>query len=156
MANVQCEGQCEADVTPPSVSAECEAAVDARAKAEIECKPPSVDLQYQFAASVDADAQASFKVKMRAVATGYANMLAAVAKADYVGQAAGNLVTSAGGAVQGVVDGVVTGGFDLKATVGAGCALNELDQVGAAIGGLAGDLQVSVDAVTSVGGMLGA
>ena len=66
-------------------------------------------------------------------------------------------MADAGGAVQGAVNAIgADGSIDIRASIGVGCALTELDAVGTAIGSVGGDLQVSIDAVAGVGGMLGA
>ncbi len=157
MVDIDCQGQCEADVTPPEVSAECKASVEARAKAEIECTPPSFELSYQFAAGVDADAQAEFKVMIREVAVRYSAMFAAITKADYVIKASVQLIADAGGAVTGAVNAIgADGSIDIRASIGVGCALTELNAVGSAIGGVEGELDGSISAVTNIGGMLGA
>src|SRR5690606_37865359 len=71
----QCSGGCEGNFTPPSVSAECEAAADcqasakAEANASLECTPPQVNIDYslQAAASGDLDARALFTARLAEV-----------------------------------------------------------------------------------------
>lgn len=73
----QCSGGCEGNFTPPSVSAECEAAADcqasakAEANANLDCTPPQLDVDYTFAASVQDDlpAQAAFTARLAELRT---------------------------------------------------------------------------------------
>ena len=60
------------------------------------------------------------------------------------------------GELERIFGAVADGSIDIRASIGVGCALTELDAVGTAIGSVGADLQVSIDAVAGVGGMLGA
>jgi hypothetical protein len=73
-----------------------------------------------------------------------------------VGEAAADLVVAADGAVKGAVDAAASGDLDLKASIGLGCALTELEDVGAALEGASTDIQASVSAVTMIAGSVNA
>ncbi|EYF05867.1 Hypothetical protein CAP_2869 [Chondromyces apiculatus DSM 436] len=153
-ANVQCKGGCDGKVTPPSVSAECKASVEAKAEASVECKPPSLEVSWQFAAGVNADAQADFRAWVGNFKGQFSALLAAFAKAEILVDTGANLIGAADGAVKGVVDNL-SASADLKASIGAGCALAELPNVATAINGAAGGLQESVSAVVEIQGAVG-
>ncbi len=153
MAEASCQGKCEGTVEPPEVSAECQASVEAKASASVECTPPSLSVQYQFAAGLDADAQAEFKIWLEGFKGRFAGMLAASAKLEIVGEAAANLVASAGGAVEGALSEIqVEGGLSLKASIGIGCALDQLDAVGTALSEASGEIESSISATAMVSG----
>lgn len=155
MGSVECEGKCEGAVEPPEVSAECQASVDAKAKAEVQCFPPSLDVQFNFAAGVDAQAQAEFKAWLKVFKTRFAAMLAAQAKLEFVGEAAVDAGGAGVGAVQGAIDATLSGDTSLKAKIGLGCAVTELGEVGGVISGVTQDVQDSTSAVVMVGGAVG-
>lgn len=153
-ANIECKGGCDGKVTPPSVKAECEATVEAKANASIECTPPSVDITWQWKAGVDAQAQAEFKAWIGNFKGYFSGMLAGFAKAEILVDTGANLVAAAEGAVKGAANVALDG--DLKASIGAGCAIAELPNVSGAIEGSASGLTGSISAVgdiTSVVGM---
>lgn len=155
MGDVKCEGKCEGSVEPPEVSAECEASVEAKAKAEIECTPPSLQINYQFAAGLDASAQAEFKAFIQGFRVRYAAMLAATAKAEFVLEAGADLVAAAGGAVEGAISAAASGDADLSVAIGLGCALDELGNVGTALSGATSKVEGSISAIASVSGSVG-
>jgi hypothetical protein len=155
MAEASCEGSCEGEVRPPEVSAECEASVEAKANASVECTPPSLSVEFQFAAGLDADAQATFRVWLEGFKGRFAALLAANAKLEIVGDAAAGLVAAADGAVQGAFDTIASGDLDIKASIGIGCALAELDAVGSALGDATASVQASVAATGMVAGAVG-
>lgn len=153
MADVECQGKCEGNVEPPSVSAECEASVEAKAEANVECTPPSLSVEFQFAAGIDADGQAEFRVWLEGFKGRFSAMLAASAQLERVGVAAQGLVTAASGAVNGAVEAIeADGSISLKASIGAGCALTELENVGTALGEASAAVSGSVSAVAMVSG----
>ncbi len=158
MAEAKCEGKCEGNVTPPMVSAECEASVEAKAKAEIVCTPPSLTVDFRFSAAYEADAnlRAEFKAWLEGFKARFAGMLAARAKIGFVLEAAGDLVVAAEGAVKTSFETAAEGDIDIKATVGLGCAIGELSAVGTALGDAQGSLNASVEAFVMVGGAVGA
>lgn len=71
----ECSGSCKGEATPPSASAECEASADcqasasAQASANVECTPPSLEMQFEYAAALAGDigAQAEFRAKINAL-----------------------------------------------------------------------------------------
>jgi len=153
-AEVKCNGGCEGKVTPPSVKAECQATVEAKASASVECKPPSLDIQWQFKGGVNAAAQAEFRAWIGNFRTYFSGMLAAGAKAEILVDAGANLT----GAGQAAVEGFVTklqGSADLKASIGAGCAIAELGNVATALEGATTGLTASAQAVVEIQGALG-
>ena len=156
MAEASCEGSCEGEVRPPEVSAECEASVEAEANASVECTPPSLNVEFAFAAGVTADQQAEFKAWLVGFKGRFAAMAAAIAKLERVQLAAEGLITASGGAVADVFAEIESGDLDLKASIGIGCAIGELDAVGAALGDATGSIQGSISAFgtvsTTVGG----
>lgn len=155
MAEAKCEGKCEGSVTPPMVKAECQAQVEAKAEARIECRPPSLSIGFQFKAGLDADGQARFKAFLEMFKGRFSAMLAVKAKLDIVAKAAGNLVTSASGAVKGAVDTALEGDLDLKATIGLGCALDALGEVSGVLQASTGELTASANAFVEIGGVVG-
>lgn len=155
-ADIKCKGGCEGNVRPPQVKAECEASVEAKANASIECTPPALDVTWQWSAELqgDVNAQAEFKAWVTGFKARYAGMLAATAKADILVQASGNLVTAAEGAVKGAFEGISASG-DLKATIGAGCALTELPKAADALRTAGTELQGSLSAFAEISAVVG-
>lgn len=155
-ANIKCKGGCDGQVKPPEVSAECKAAVEAKANASVECTPPSLDISFQFKAGVNGDAQAEFKAWIENVKLRYAAMLAAAAKAEILVELGANIATQGVAAVQGAAEAIASGDVDLKASIGVGCALDELPNVSTTIQGSVSGLEGSLSAIgeitTSLGG----
>ena len=156
MADAKCEGKCEGSVTPPEVSAECKASVEAKAKAEVTCTPPSLDVRFAFKAGIDAAGQADFKIWLEGFKTRFAAMAAAKAKLEQVGLAAEGLISAAVDIIPGVVADIeAEGGLSLSAVVGIGCALDQAEVVGDALGDATADIQGSVSAFVMVSGSVG-
>jgi hypothetical protein len=67
----ECGGKCEGSATPPSASADCEASAEcnaqasAQAEANIECTPPSLEIDFAFQGGVSAEAQAAFVARIK-------------------------------------------------------------------------------------------
>ncbi|MEZ4383935.1 MAG: hypothetical protein R3A79_21565 [Nannocystaceae bacterium] len=156
-ADVKCKGGCEGEATPPMVKAECDATVEAKAKASVECTPPSVEITWQWSADIDGDiqAQASFRAWVNSFRGQLAGLVAATAKAEILADLAVNLAASAEGAVQGGIQ-ELSLEADLKTSIGAGCALDQIpDAVGlinAAGGKLAGSVSASGEIFAAIGG----
>jgi hypothetical protein len=150
-ASVDCDAQCEGSAEPPMVKAECEASVEAKANASVECTPPSLDIGFQWSAAFagDVDAQAEFKAWLVGFRARFSALLAASAKAELVLDSGQLLVTAAGDVVTNVASDLQAEG-DLKAKIGAGCALIELDAVGNALGGAVADMEFSVSAFAEI------
>ncbi|MFO7564720.1 MAG: hypothetical protein R6X02_18900 [Enhygromyxa sp.] len=157
MAEAQCQGKCEGKVEPPEVSAECQASVDAKANASVECTPPSLSVEFTWnsTAGVDADMQARFKVWLEGFKARFAGLLAANAKLEFVGDAAAGLVVAANGAVKGAFETIAEGDLSFSAALGIGCAIDELDAVGAALNEAQGAISGSVQATASVTAVVG-
>jgi len=156
-ATVQCDAQCTGKAEPPMVKAECEATVEAKASASVECTPPELDVAYQWSAALEGDlqAQAQFKAWLKGFRANVSALVAAQAKAEGVLAAAQGMVDAAGGVV-GTTAGTLAANGSLKQTVGAGCAVAELGDVGAALEQSLGDLTGSLSAVAEISGTLGA
>ncbi|HVH98239.1 MAG TPA: hypothetical protein VM869_06005 [Enhygromyxa sp.] len=152
MADASCQGSCEGSVEPPEVSAECEASVEAKANASVECTPPSLSVEFRFAAGLDAAGQAEFKAWLEGFKTRFAGLLAANAKLEIVGTAAADLVAAADGAVRGAFETIGSGDLDLKASIGIGCGLAELEAVGTALAEAQGEISASLTATASITG----
>lgn len=151
-ANIQCKGSCEGKATPPSVSAECQATVEAKANANAQCTPPELDISFQWNAQLagDVNAQAEFKAWLTGFKAHYAGLLAASAKATILLEAGANLGASGKAAVEGFA-GSLKGSADLKASIGAVCALNELPKVAGIITAATNDVTASVSGVAEIG-----
>ncbi|WP_050434852.1 hypothetical protein [Chondromyces crocatus] len=155
-ADVKCKGGCDGKVTPPSVSAECKATVEAKASASVECTPPSIDIAWQWSAAVqgDVNAQADFKAFIGNFKGYFSGMVAGVAKAEILVDSGANLVAAGQGAVKGALDGL-SAEADLKASIGAGCALVALPDVATSIQASTTKLQASLSAVAEIQGAIG-
>jgi hypothetical protein len=154
-ASVKCKGGCDGKVEPPQVKAECQATVEAKADASVECTPPSIEVTWQWSAAVqgDAAAQADFRAWIGNFKLQYSAMFAAVAKAELLADTAVSLVGAAEGAVTGAANVAAEG--DLKAAIGAGCALVELPNVGTAIQASADGLTANISAVAEITAAVG-
>lgn len=158
-ASVECNGSCEGSVEPPEVSAECEASVEAKASASIECTPPTLAFDFEWAASLEGEAGVQARAEFRAWLEGFrlhfGALLAARAKADIVAQAGLNLVAAADGAVRGAFD-ELEADANLKASIGAACAIEELPFAVTALQNsgtsLAGNVEASVSVIGAFGG----
>jgi len=140
------------------VSAECEAAVEARADASVECTPPTLDLRFELRADLEPAARAGFHAWLEVFRLRYSAMLAASAQAEVVLDAIVDgetgLVAAATGAVLDVAEDLAASG-DLQAKVGAACAVVELPEVAAALEGARLDLQASAQAMVTISAALG-
>ena len=158
-ASIECDAGCEGEVEPPEVSAECEASVEAKASASVECTPPTLAFEFEWAAELQGDAGIDARAEFRAWLEGFrlhfGALLAARAKADIVAQSGLNLVAAADGAVRGAFD-ELEGGANLKASIGAACAIAELPVAVTALqdsgASLAGNVEASVMVIGAFGG----
>jgi hypothetical protein len=82
-------------------------------------------------------------------------MIAVRAKAGIVLEATADLVAAASGAVKGSLETALDGDVDIKATIGLGCAIGELEAVGTVLGEASGELEASVSAFASISGAVG-
>ncbi|WAS92871.1 hypothetical protein [Nannocystis punicea] len=152
-AKVECKGGCDGKATPPEVSAECEATVEAKAEASVQCYPPSLDVQFRFAAGIDANGQVEFKAFISNFKLRYAALLAAVKRAQGLIDVTAKLGGAGVAAVNGAAGELKASG-DLKASIGAACAIKLLPQAGNLITESAGKLKTQLDAAVSVTGSL--
>jgi hypothetical protein len=152
MADVECQGECEGSIEPPEVSAECQASVDAKANASVECTPPSLSVEFEWgAAAGNPELQAEFKIWLEGFKTRFAGLLAAQAKLEIVGSAAVDLVAAADGAVKGALNDIQAGGgLSFKAGIGIGCALSEIEAVGTALAEAQAEITGSVSATANI------
>jgi hypothetical protein len=156
-AMVDCQGSCDGQIEPPMAKAECQASAKADASLSVECTPPSVQIDYELAVggNVDVEAQARFEAGMRNLKVRLPKLLAAVRKAELVADAGASLAASADGAVRGSVQAAVDGDLSLRQSIGLGCALTELDDVGGIVTNASTRLEGSLSAATSFTAALG-
>jgi modification target Cys-rich repeat protein len=154
--SVECNGKCEGEVTPPSASAECEASAKAEAQASVECTPPELSLEYTLDASLTGQARLDAEAKFEAFLTGfvdsYGKIVAELKRADIVLTAAGEVSAAAGGALDGAFEAAADG--SLKAKIGVGCAIAELEDVPVLIGEASDNLEASVSGAVELTGVL--
>jgi hypothetical protein len=152
--SVECNGKCEGEVTPPSASAECEASAKAEAQANVECTPPQVTLEYTLDASLTGqarlDAQAKFEAFLTGFVDSYGKIVAELKRADIVLEAGAQVATAADGALDGAFEAAADG--SLKAKIGVGCAVAELDDVGAVVDDATENLNGSVSGAVALTG----
>jgi hypothetical protein len=153
--SIECDAKCEGEVTPPAVSAECEASVEAKADASIECFPPSLDVGFQWSVEYAADValQAQFKAWLEGFKGHISIMLAARTKADILVDSLGNLSAAADGAVKSAAEALVDG--DFSAQIKIPCALAQLPDAVGLIASASGELTASADASIEVFGAVG-
>lgn len=127
MASGSCEGSCEGKAEPPMVKAECEATVEAKVEANVQCYPPSLSINYTFNATAagDASVRAEFNAFINNLKVRYAALLAAMAKAEGLIDVSATLGASGKAAINGIAT-ELQGSGDLKAKIGAGCAIATL------------------------------
>lgn len=150
-ANVECKGSCTGKATPPEVSAECEATVEAKAEASVQCYPPSLTIDYKFNvdAGADADLRAEFKGFINNFKIRYAALLAAVARAEGLIDVSATL-GDAGVAAINSAAGTLKASGDLKASIGAACAIGLLPDAAKLLTDAGGKLSTQLQAAGSV------
>lgn len=148
-ASASCDGSCDGEVVPPKARAECEASVEAEAKLQAECTPPSLEIGWQFKDTLSVEEKAAFKAWVEGFRGRYAGLLAASARAELV-LSAGAGLGQAAGQLAGSLPGEFADDFSLRATVGIGCAVSELNAVGQVLAGGTTALGGSVKAVAEV------
>lgn len=155
-ASARCDGSCDGEVVPPKAKAECEASVAAEAKLRAECTPPTVEIRWQWHASFsEPQAQAEFKAWVEGFRGRYAALLAQTARAKLVLEAGAGLGAAAVGLVTSVPEDFAADP-SIRASVGVGCAVDELKTVGALIEGAAQAVSGSVTAAGEVSAALNA
>ncbi len=155
-ANVECQGGCEGNATPPMVKAECEATVEAKAQASVECTPPAVEIAWQWSAQLEGDvnAQAEFKAWINNFRLQFGALLAATKKASILVDVGASLGAAAQVAVKDAAANLKADG-DLKASIGAGCALGQLGDVATIVGDAGTSLQASLTASAEITAAVG-
>jgi hypothetical protein len=148
MGSVECNGKCDGEVTPPMASAECQASAKAEAEVNVECTPPQLALEYEFEGSASAEVQAEFDAFLSSFIQSYGRIVAELKRADIVLNAGADIGTAAGGALDGAFEAAADG--SLKAKVGVGCAITELDNVGGVITTASNNLRASVTAAAGL------
>lgn len=131
------EPKCEGTVTPPSMSADCQANCDAKLEAELECTPPTVEVKIDGAADAQAAEKlvATLKVnlpKFMAVAKGLparvekvtASVKASVEGIKAVVQGAGTAGLAVMGCVAGAIDAQVKASASLSVSVEASASVS--------------------------------
>lgn len=105
-----CEGSCDGEVVPPSVDAECQAQVEARVDASVECDPPRLDFGVDTSGVED----------IARITHGLGRVLAVSAEAEIILQGIQDYVVEMQSAAEAVINGEVA---DNKLV----CALAELN-----------------------------
>ncbi|MEX1365681.1 MAG: hypothetical protein AB1Z98_21315, partial [Nannocystaceae bacterium] len=125
----ECTGTCEGSFTPPSASAECEceasadcqAQASAQAEANLECTPPSFDLEFAFNGSITFEGAAAFRARINELRARAVAILQASARAQALldGEVNGELVFDPPpfiriqNELQGVVSAGLSGDLDI-------------------------------------------
>jgi hypothetical protein len=127
---VDCEGRCQGTAKPPSVKAECEAVVQTKADASLNCLPPSLVMNWQWAPGVegDANAEAEFRAWLVTLEQTTTSAKSKGIKGDILVDGFAAMQESGEMATRSAADAALSG--DLKASIGAGCALPELTAAG--------------------------
>lgn len=162
-ASVMCEGSCDGEFEPPmamvmcEASASCNASAEANASIDVQCTPPSIELEYGLKADLDAKAQLEFEAKLNSLKARLPALSASLKKGNLVLKAGAELTSAAGDAGQGLIDFVVDAeGVGVAAKAQAGfCALDGFKAVGGVVGGASGKLTGSVDGTVDVFAELG-
>ncbi|MFZ6181906.1 hypothetical protein [Nannocystis pusilla] len=148
-ANVECKGGCEGKATPPQVSAECEATVEAKAEASVQCYPPSLDVSYKLTVDAGSQGELDLKVFISSFKLRYSALLAAIARAEGLIDVSAKL-GDAGVAAVNSAAGTLKASGDLKASIGAACAIGLLPDAAKLITDAAGKLGTQLEAAGSV------
>jgi hypothetical protein len=140
-ASVMCAGRCEGEVTPPSASVECDATAKAQASLDVECTPPSLEIDYAFSADASAETRAEFQAFLVGFRARFSVILAELERGKVIIAAGEDVIASADTAINAAVETVTEGDASLKAQIGVGCALGEIGNVSTAINGARTRLQ---------------
>jgi hypothetical protein len=158
-ASVKCEGKCQGEFEPPSAKVECQASAKADAKINVQCTPPRVGISYKLKAAGTAQADIMARAKFEAalkvlVSTRLPALKASLAKADSVADAGADLVSAAGGALEGAFKTAASGKVSVRVQFGLGCAVLELPKVKTVIDKSTTNLKTQIEAATKVTSML--
>lgn len=146
---VDCKGKCEGSITPPKMKAECEASVKAQARADVQCTPPRLDIDYSFKASIGDKDRAEFRALLNVLRIRFAAMLALDAKAAQVVKAATDLAKNADG-ILGSAKARIEADVSIKTIRDISCAIKEGKNVAKIMGDASKGLQGSISAVAKV------
>jgi hypothetical protein len=150
-ASLMCKGKCEGEVTPPSAKVECQASAKAEASMNVQCTPPRVAITYKLKAGLDAVARAKFEAKLKTlIDVRIPALKAKLAQADSVVKAGAGL----GGAAATSLKAAFKPTGELQTTFMLGCALAELDDVGAIIKSSTDNLNAQISAAGKVNSLL--
>lgn len=156
-ATVMCDGQCDGEIQPTTVKAECETSARAQAKVNVRCTPPHLAMHYKLAvvASADLAVQTRFVTALEKLRIKLPVLLASLKRAESVASAGELLTSSATGAVKSSFSLATKGKITVKETIGLGCALTQLDDVGEAVttssDRLTADLTSAADLKAAIG-----
>jgi hypothetical protein len=155
-AAAACDGKCDGEVFMPMAEPACEEAVRAQAAMRAQCRPPAIDIGWQWSPALAGDAagQAAFKAWLADHERHHAALLARATEGARILQTAAEL-KSAGATLDASIDGLLSGDFSLAATIGLGCARDELSQVAAVVDGGTAALQAAVSRAKVVTAALG-
>jgi hypothetical protein len=155
----ECSGGCTGKATPPSASANCEAAGECSAQAEaqgsasLECTPPSLELTYAFSAGVNAEAQAQFLARIGQLKIRAVGILQGFAKfgALFNGEVNGEVVfpeppvAQITASIQGIISAGVSG--DLNIPAGRlPCVIPALQEAVSVLGEIGGSAAGTIEA----------
>jgi hypothetical protein len=147
---------CRGEATPPMVKAECQATVEAKSDASVECFPPSIEATWTWSATYANDlmAQAGFKAWLKGFQVHVGAMAGSGAKADILIEALGDLGDAGLTAVTASGDTLANGDLVVSFKL-LNCGLKELEKVGGLLSGastgLEGSLSASVEVFSAAG-----
>jgi len=124
-ASVQCEGRCEGEVEPPSAKAECQASAKAEASVNLECTPPTVDVEYSFAANASAETRAQFEAFLVTFRSSMSVIVADLARGEVIVDAGQELGQTGTAALEASIE-KLSADANAKAAIGFGCALDQI------------------------------
>jgi hypothetical protein len=96
---VACSGRCVGGVVLARTSAECKAAVEAEAKMNAQCSPPSVTVDYKLRSDLDAETGAQLEFGMQMLRQRLPLLLMALARAQQTAGAGADLAANASSVV---------------------------------------------------------
>jgi hypothetical protein len=159
-AKAECKGRCEGEFQPPKAeckaSASCEAHAKAEAKFSAKCTPPSIDIRWTFDASIKADVKADFAFRMADLKARLPRLKAALAKADLVVKAGGELGKDGAAAIKATLSGVADGEVNAGAAARIGkCAPAQLSASAKVITDAGADLSAKLSTGNEVATAIG-
>ena len=156
-ASVMCSGRCDGQVTPPMVNAQCqaEATCEASAKADasltVQCKPPSVEIDYRFRANADAAIVADVRSGLNTLKSHWPSLSASLKKGNLVIKAGTSLTADAQDAVMATVSALSSADVDAVAKFRiATCVPPQVPRVGEVISTASAELNKQITGVASL------